>query len=227
MDLQKFKQTYAKVISESADNSEIKNYIKSIVEEVLDEYRVRSGTDEFYTVQYTKSGNKNLLMKKFKTKPELDKWLEDNKSDIKVNMVFDPAMEEEVLDEARIPTTRDPKIRLIKNTYPNLYAAIHKVADPAYKQYPTYAYYMDDKVPYDETQFLAKLDKLEKLASTENGMKSKELKKFLSTYVPTKREREPIQYDRSKDPTVDADGYPINHPYGWKPFKSEMDDWIH
>ena len=35
MDLQKFKQTYKKVISESTDEIEIKNYIRSIVEEVL------------------------------------------------------------------------------------------------------------------------------------------------------------------------------------------------
>ena len=37
MDLQKFKQTYTRVISESANERELKNYIRSIVEEVLKE----------------------------------------------------------------------------------------------------------------------------------------------------------------------------------------------
>jgi hypothetical protein len=37
MDLQKFKQTYIKTISESANDADLKNYIRSIVEEVLSE----------------------------------------------------------------------------------------------------------------------------------------------------------------------------------------------
>lgn len=51
MDLQKFKQTYECVISESADNSEeLKNFIKSVVEEVLestyeDEVEIEEETD--------------------------------------------------------------------------------------------------------------------------------------------------------------------------------------
>lgn len=41
MDIQKFKETYKQIINESADNSELKNYIRSIVEEVLEEARMR------------------------------------------------------------------------------------------------------------------------------------------------------------------------------------------
>lgn len=37
MNLQNFKHTYAKVISESADDKQIRNYIRSIVEEILNE----------------------------------------------------------------------------------------------------------------------------------------------------------------------------------------------
>lgn len=37
MNLEKFKQTYAKVISESAEESELRNYVRSIVEEILTE----------------------------------------------------------------------------------------------------------------------------------------------------------------------------------------------
>lgn len=39
MNLQNFKQTYVKVISESADDRELRNYIRSIVEEVLGEVK--------------------------------------------------------------------------------------------------------------------------------------------------------------------------------------------
>lgn len=38
MDLQKFKETYKQVITESADNSELKNYIRSIVVESIEEH---------------------------------------------------------------------------------------------------------------------------------------------------------------------------------------------
>lgn len=46
MDLQKFKETYKQVITESTNDSELRNFIRSIVEEVLSE-------DEFNMDQYT------------------------------------------------------------------------------------------------------------------------------------------------------------------------------
>ena len=56
MDLQKFKQTYTRVISESANERELKNYIRSIVEEVLKEGSVTtvSGTinDKEWSYQF-------------------------------------------------------------------------------------------------------------------------------------------------------------------------------
>lgn len=40
MDLQKFKETYNQIISESADNSKLKEYIRSIVEEIINEKNI-------------------------------------------------------------------------------------------------------------------------------------------------------------------------------------------
>lgn len=123
----------------------------------------------------------------------------------------------ENVSEERMPVWKqDASIRLTKKNYKNLVAAIKQVQDPIYKYDPTFAYYVDGPVPSNETEkqenlnkLRDKLDRLEAIAGTEKGSKSKELQKFLSGYAP--KEREPVKYDRSKDPTVDDEGYPL----GW------------
>lgn len=60
MDLQKFKQTYVKVISESADERELKNYIRSIVEEILNEEQEDLEIKEGYTLKKTKLSKQKL-----------------------------------------------------------------------------------------------------------------------------------------------------------------------
>ena len=154
MDLQKFKETYKQVIAESADNSELKNYIRSIVEEVL--------------------------------------------------------------EEARMPIDKkDASMRITKKSHPKLYNAIRAIQEPFNRNFPITDWYVDGPVPSNETEkaenlekLKVKLDKLEKIAGTEAGSKNKELQKFLSDYAP--EERQPVKYDRSKDPYVDDEGYPLS-----------------
>lgn len=55
MDLQKFKETYKQVITESTNDSELKNYIRSIVEEVIKEMNGDGIDDyEFYGIDKEK-----------------------------------------------------------------------------------------------------------------------------------------------------------------------------
>lgn len=61
MDLQKFKQSYVQIISESND-SELKNYIRSIVEEVLNEMKC---SDEEEIEEAVKSKDYNVSKKHY------------------------------------------------------------------------------------------------------------------------------------------------------------------
>ena len=64
MDLQKFKQSYVHIISESND-SELKNYIRSIVEEVLNEMEeaVKSKDYNVSKKHYIHAGNYPFILK--------------------------------------------------------------------------------------------------------------------------------------------------------------------
>ena len=67
MDIQKFKETYKQVITESTNDSELKNYIRSIVEEVIKEktqyldYDSEQLTTEAVTQDARKDFKNNVL----------------------------------------------------------------------------------------------------------------------------------------------------------------------
>ena len=71
MNLQNFKEVYTKIITESTDDSDLRNYIRTIVERVLNEKNEDGISDaEFYggdvdsseEIEYTKDINKLLTI---------------------------------------------------------------------------------------------------------------------------------------------------------------------
>ena len=90
MNLENFKQAYLQTISESTDDSDLKNYIRSIVKKVvsesedendddLEESKSRNHKIEAYGVK----GMKSLRWRKtFKNEEELNDWLEKNDAEM-------------------------------------------------------------------------------------------------------------------------------------------------
>ena len=67
MNLQNFKEVYTKIITESTDDSELKQYIKTIVEEVLNEKNEDGISDaEFYGIDSEKHEKMYGMSKKSK-----------------------------------------------------------------------------------------------------------------------------------------------------------------
>jgi len=72
VNLEKFKQAYVRTISESADDSDLKNYIRSIVEEVLQEKYAKNDYDKIFAREGSKCKKCKKGVYKIMTLP--DDW---------------------------------------------------------------------------------------------------------------------------------------------------------